>query len=230
MCTLSWTRTSDRHAAGYHLFFNRDEQRTREAGTPPEAGVQNGVQYVAPRDGQAGGTWLLANEYMLSIGILNHYAAEASTPEIASPESRGSLVRSLADCRDVAAFDERMPTLDVRDKYQPFVLFAIGREGSSFWRWDGRELEHMPTPADRFLTTSSVEAEAVTASRSAARAALGDEPTPTQLRELHGQHDPAQGAHSILMRRPDAMTVSRTEIAIHDDDLRFDYTAEEPGK
>ena len=66
------------------------------------------------------------------------------------------------------------------------------------------------------------------ASRSAARAALGDEPTPAQLRDLHDGHDPARGAHSILMRRPDAMTVSRTEIAIHDEDLRFDYTPKEP--
>ena len=43
MCTLSWIRQLD----GYHVFFNRDERRTRAAGLPPEPGERGGVTWLA---------------------------------------------------------------------------------------------------------------------------------------------------------------------------------------
>ena len=54
MCTLSWIPGQD----GYALCFNRDERRTRAAASPPGLLAREGVQFIAPLDGEAGGTWV----------------------------------------------------------------------------------------------------------------------------------------------------------------------------
>ncbi|MDT8321298.1 MAG: NRDE family protein [Xanthomonadales bacterium] len=75
MCTLSWKP----QAGGYVLRFNRDERRERSPAAPPAALQRGGMRFLAPRDGAAGGSWLLVNAAGLSIGLLNHYAAQATT-------------------------------------------------------------------------------------------------------------------------------------------------------
>ena len=77
MCTLSWVH--DPNNGGYHLFFNRDEQRDREPATPPEIDHSGALPFVTARDTRAGGTWLLTNAHGISIATLNHYDAAAKT-------------------------------------------------------------------------------------------------------------------------------------------------------
>ena len=54
MCTVTWHFIND----GYELFFNRDELRTRAVAEPPTKATTRGVDYLAPTDPDAGGTWM----------------------------------------------------------------------------------------------------------------------------------------------------------------------------
>ena len=67
MCTVSWLY----HPGGYQLFCNRDEKHHRLPALPPLSCVHRGMQYVAPVDGDAGGTWLAVNEAGLTLCLLN---------------------------------------------------------------------------------------------------------------------------------------------------------------
>lgn len=217
MCTLSWqTRGA---GTGYRLLFNRDEQKDREPAEPPAIDRRGGVRFIAPRDGRAGGTWILANDRGLCVALLNHYEADRPPVRPADPTSRGRLVLELATCEDVADVDRQLPARRRAGRYPPFLLFAADRRSGTLWRWDGGRLERSAAPP--FLTTSSVRtAEVAAARRRAYEAAGGD------LAALHRQHDPADPAASIRMRRDDAQTVSRCEVEVSPESVLFRYTPE----
>lgn len=75
MCTVTWLADP---AGGYALWFNRDERRTRPPGLPPAAAAAGDMPYLAPIDAEAGGTWLAVNAAGVTVGLLNHYAADAA--------------------------------------------------------------------------------------------------------------------------------------------------------
>src|SRR5258707_15575033 len=74
MCTATWIRTRD----GYELFFNRDELATRKPALPPAAREREGVRFLAPEDGDAGGTWIGVNERAIAVGLANGTEPEQS--------------------------------------------------------------------------------------------------------------------------------------------------------
>ena len=98
MCTVSWVT----EAQGYTLYQNRDESRTRAPERPPTHEMLSGVCYLAPTDGASDGTWILVNECGLTVTLLNAYRASLGAPRD-SYETRGALVRGLADCIDAPA-------------------------------------------------------------------------------------------------------------------------------
>ena len=220
MCTLSWRHAPGRR--GYHLFFNRDERKDREPADPPARSERDGVPFLAPRDPRAGGTWMLANAHGLTVALLNHYAADTPTTRPDKPTSRGQLVLEFAACQDVSALRALVPERQRAGRYPAFLLFAIDAEGeTSLWRWDGKELLELNAPAHRFLTTSSYRSADVLAARAEVRVRFGDD-----LESLHAQHDPDNAPFSIRMRRPDSQTVSRNEVIVTPDSVRFRYTPE----
>ncbi|MGE0442239.1 MAG: NRDE family protein [Gemmatimonadales bacterium] len=129
MCTLSWLPAAE----GYRLFFNRDERLTRAPGRPPEPGVERGVRFLAPVDGDAGGTWIGVNEYGLAVALLNRYPSGAPGEHPwAGPRgrpanriSRGILVRALLGCRDRAAAVRYLKTAELH-RYEPFTAAFAG--------------------------------------------------------------------------------------------------------
>src|SRR5438132_3548575 len=94
MCTLSWLPLPD----GYFLAMNRDELLSRARGIPPSLHESNGVRVIYPSDGDAGGSWLAANELGHSLALLNRFE---DTPHVEGGEyrSRGCLLLELAATR-----------------------------------------------------------------------------------------------------------------------------------
>ena len=115
MCTMSWLLDPE----GYRVFFNRDERRTRRPARPPEAGEGGGVRFLAPRDGDHGGSWLLAAETGLTLALLNLYEAERPPLE-GEFRSRGLLVLDLADLEGPEALEMRLEAAGP-ERYQPFL-------------------------------------------------------------------------------------------------------------
>lgn len=236
MCTVTWL---DDPCGGYAVWFNRDERRDRPPGLAPARADAGGLPYLAPVDAEAGGTWLAVNAAGVTVGLLNHYAADAaraaaraSTPAHATPpaapRSRGLLVRDLMACRSVAAV---VAALDGgrAAAYRPFEIVALDPSGDrARLTWDGRVLARARGDAVRPpVSSSGHNTAAVLASRAAAYEALvgpgvagpatapgGREAALARLEAYQRSHHPARGAFSVCMHRPDARTVSLTLVTV----------------
>ncbi len=215
MCTVTWWLAPD--GKGYEVFFNRDELRTRGPATPPTLAEKNGVPYLAPKDADFGGTWLLINAHGVTLGLVNHYPLEPKNPP-SRPISRGLLARDLADCADLANLRERLTQLKLR-RYGAFFLFACARaEKPRKWTWDTKTLLEDPA-ADPlpFLTSSSFRTEDVRRHRRdyfAKNWAAKNQLDPANLWQFHLWHDADKSAFGVLMDRGDARTVSFSHITV----------------
>lgn len=222
MCSATWIRTSE----GYEVFFNRDELRTRAPALFPSVRESQGVRFVAPTDGDAGGTWLGVNELGVTIGLANGAGSERD--ESQGPfRSRGLLVLDLLSSAGVDEAGERLAAID-GSTYRSFELFAIGprSEGRS-WRWDGREIAGREVEGPGVLLFSS--------SRDPARARVEREALLERLLREHGRldadllaafhasHEPERGAWSPCMHREDASTVSESRIRVAGSEVAFTY-------
>lgn len=244
MCTVTWL---DDPAGGYALLFNRDERRTRSAAAPPSVARHDGVPYLAPTDGDAGGTWLGVNALGVTVGLLNHYAADDARAhragDMASARSRGQLVRSVMACASVADVAARLAAEDLAASYRPCEVLAFDAAGGRLRAtWDGRRLVVAHGPAVRPPISSSCFATAdVLAVRAATYdATVGPDPAarrPTDAVRLDGpprlarleayqrSHVPERGAFSVCMHRDDAETVSLTVLGVEHDRVWMRYGA-----
>lgn len=228
MCTVTWCRP----AAGYEVFFNRDEQRARPPAEPPAVRESHGIHYLAPLDPQGGGTWLAVNERGLTLGLLNHY--ESGQPTGSAPAaSRGRLVTSLADCATQEEVTDRLHLRHLLE-FAPFFLLVFAPDRPVHWhRWDGfRRMASVLRDEDMPVTTSSFDAENVIAARRACLHRIvpdGTAATAAQLAAFHRSSDPRGGPYSVLMTRPDAQTVSSSRVTVAPDEVCFHYAARAPG-
>ncbi|MFT5733511.1 MAG: hypothetical protein ACJA2W_003065 [Planctomycetota bacterium] len=243
MCTLTWTTRAAASSgsplvpdlSGYSAWFNRDERLTRAAEIPPRIQTSpDGVQYIAPEDSEAGGTWIATNEFGLTVALLNGYVVSRG-PEREAYESRGVLVRKLAGLESPL---EAFALLSPRELsvYRTAVVFikAPG-EPALVARWDGLTVG-IDVQAERQLplTSSSYEQDAVQVSRRALYSSLVREPgqsvdplapDPAGLASFQRYVDPVEGptAFTPTMQRSDAATRSQCEIQVTEQTVRFGY-------
>lgn len=221
MCTLTWSAVRE---GGYDLFFNRDELNTRGAERPARLETHDGVVFAAPRDGDRGGTWLLVNAHGVTVALLNDYAARwrPSGPAV----SRGAVVAACAaaaTAEGVMSLISEMPLT----RMAAFKVVVIGADGKERrLHWAGGQLEEMSGEQLPFETSSSFATEAVCAERRRRFEALsadGSRVGGEELEAFHRTHDSANGAASVLMRRPDARTRSVTRVSVRADRVEMHY-------
>jgi uncharacterized protein with NRDE domain len=233
MCTATWIRSLGTEAPGYEVFFNRDEHKTRKPALPPAVKEREGVRFLAPEDGDAGGTWLGVNEYGIAIGLANGPLSEreggrSARDEGAGPfRSRGLLVLDLLSSASVEIVGARMGALRGRS-YRSFELFAIEPIGGlRIWRWDGETLASgRDGPGGKLLISSSRDPERARREREAllermvhAKGRIDAE----VLLAYHASHEPERGAFSPCMHREDAGTVSFSRIRVGPGEVEFEY-------
>ncbi len=227
MCTVTWAQRPD----GYDLVSNRDERHTRLAAHPPAVHTRDGVRYIAPVDGEFGGSWIAVNEYGLSCCLLNVYP-EGYTVDPSGFTSRGRLVVELMGSRSVGDVSVSLATMDL-SQFQPFML-AVLEPGSPaiVLRWDG-EACRVVAIGNIFapLVSSSWEFERVVATRSRLFADMVRESGRLDLETLeqfHRSHAPERGPESVCMHRDDASTVSLSIVSVRSDSIEFRYEAGPP--
>jgi len=111
---------------------NRDEFLARPA-SPPALSADG--RWLAPRDLQAGGTWLGQNASGLFVGVTNRSAG----PRDAARRSRGLLVVEALESPDAASLHHRLAALDP-SAYNGFHLaYADGTSAGLTWS-DGNTL------------------------------------------------------------------------------------------
>jgi hypothetical protein len=113
---------------------NRDERLNRRA-TPPRLWTGS-PRFVAPRDEEAGGTWLGLNARGLFVGITNRYGVVPEPNRL----SRGALVVDALSSPDAASLHERLGPLPPR-QYNAFHLLYADRS-RMFVTWSDGERLH----------------------------------------------------------------------------------------
>jgi transport and Golgi organization protein 2 len=227
VCTLSWIPLPH----GYALAMNRDERRTRAPAIPPGPVDAGGVFALLPVDGDAGGTWISANDRGHALALLNRW--DESPHDAGAPlVSRGLLVRDLAGLPGAGRIGIALAGLQL-SRYRPFTLVSVTPGANpTLFEWNGLELSRKSVSEPGLVRTSSGSDQAgVERSRGAlfqaARAAPGGL-TPAVLTGLHRGHQPEKGPLSICMHRNEAVTVSFSLITVSGGQVLFRYVNGSP--
>ena len=131
MCTLTlaWRTFGDAPVA---LAATRDEALDRPS-DPPAARGDDDVEYVAPRDAEAGGTWIGVSERGLTVAVTNRWL----DTDREGDRSRGLLVR---DCLRAASAEEAVRAVE-RDlderAYDGFNLVLADDRAAFLLAYDG---------------------------------------------------------------------------------------------
>jgi hypothetical protein len=211
--------------------MNRDEQRTRPASVPPEIFNDGDVRAIYPREA-GGGTWIACSSHGNLFALLNWYSAETHTlgPKI---KTRGELIPKLIYELDYRATANRLAAIDLAGLH-PFRLVGAfsGEKVLCEWRWDGRHLDcsRFAWGLTHWFSSSLSDSSAAQLRGRACAAAKSGGFTPTRewLQKLHKSHDPEPGPYSICMHRPDAATVSYTQLECTPRGIFMDYVAGPP--
>jgi hypothetical protein len=216
MCTVSFIPRSQ----GFYLAMNRDEKRDRFAALAPAVVKSGGRRAVFPCE-PTGGTWISTNDAGVCLALINWHRIEREPTNGLC--SRGIVVRELAGKSGADQIAAALRKLPLR-KLRPFRLIAIfPREiRLTEWQWDLRRLDRRDHKWQRkhwfssgFDERAAERVRAKICALSVAR--LGTAGYSLKwLRNLHRSHAPKRGPFSVCMHRPDATTVSYTEVAVSD--------------
>lgn len=219
---------------GYRMFFNRDERRERKPATPPAVLRRGDTRFVAPLDGDFGGTWIAVNEFGLSVCLLNGFppAGAVTVPDRHDYTSRGQLTLTLIESPTAQRAAGLLREIEL-EPYRPFVLFVIEPgDGGVLAEWSGSSLQIADGRPLQPIVSSSFFTEEVRRNRVAVFGQLQEQsgaPTSPALHlAYHRSHLPDRGPHSPCMHRPDASTVSFAHIHVTETAVCFDYVPGSP--
>lgn len=230
MCTLSWLHTND----SYQLFFNRDEQRTRELALAPRSFMEKGVKVLMPIDPEGGGSWIAVNEYGLSACLLNYYQGSTATPITGLPLiSRGKLLRVLSCSPTLDALQNTLSNTSL-NYYAPFTLVAFAAlaelnthsDAVRGYQWNGLSLQHFQP--ESMITSSSFKFQEVAESRHQLYQQVINTQSVEQHVDFHTTHAGSMDYRSVCMHRDDAKTVSFSHIQVSTAKVIFSYQQGSP--
>jgi hypothetical protein len=235
MCTVSFLPRPH----GFYFTMNRDEKRDRLTALPPEVVEIGSGRAVFPRE-PTGGTWISMNDAGVCLAVINLHRVERQPKN--DVVSRGEVVTALAGKSVADEITSGIGTLQLR-KLRPFRLIAVlpSQKRITEWRWNLEWLtmrDHRWQPQHWFSSGfDERRAELERAKVCASFVAGGGDPgresgragvnapgySLNWLRQLHRSHAPKRGPFSICMHRPDASTVSYTEIAVSEKGATMRY-------
>ena len=128
MCTLTvaWQVFPDRPVLAA---ANRDESYGRPAQPPGE--YEPGI--TAPRDAEAGGTWIGHTDDGLFVGVTNRWVEGLD-----AERSRGLLVRDALRTDDATAAARHVEQAVTADEYDGFNLLVADATAAILLEWDGQ--------------------------------------------------------------------------------------------
>lgn len=227
---------------GFRIVCNRDESPTRAPAGPPKwrsidrPGVP-GARAIWPRDMEAGGTWIAAAEHGLALCLLNlNLEPPLDLRGARGLKSRGLVIPSLIGA---PSGEQAMQALERQSlkAFAPFRLVAVDATGQELdvieARWDRREIRFTRVPRVPACFVSSGLGDSRVLPRMdlfESMTATGAVPLSIRQDEFHHHSWADRPEISVMMRRPDARTVSVTTIEARPDrrglwDVSMDYQA-----
>jgi hypothetical protein len=229
MCTVTWLRYND----GYELLCNRDEHHTRLPGAAPLQQTKSGVRYIAPVDGNHGGSWIAVNHFRISFCLLNRYVTPGSSKDEKKVyRSRGLLLFDLVDSPSLVEVRDRVSS-SCLEQYEPFTLLALVPDAPALLLdWSGRQLSHHFNDENSvLLVSSSYDQRGAEVSRRDLFGRMRSERGQSDaewLHTFHASHLPYRGPYSPCMHREDASTVSFSCVRVAGDRTEFSYFSGAP--
>jgi len=226
MCTVSWLT----QAGGYVLLCNRDERYTRRPALGPRLVAQRGVSFIAPADGDHGGSWIGVNHFGLTMSLLNRYG-DSPAESAASFTSRGLLLTALLDCEHAREVYERVQATQLGN-FQPFTMAVLSPDEKPLvLDWTGHDISIRPeVDSHAPLVSSSLQEPQISVWRKEQFRRMlsetGNEeapPTAELLWQFHRSHLPERGPYSVCMHREDASTVSLSVVTVTQERVEFVY-------
>jgi len=214
MCTVSFVPNS----RGFYLAMNRDEKKSRATALRPAMVDLAGRRVILPRE-RDGGTWIAANDSGVCLALINWHRVRREPLSLVI--TRGMVVEALAGKSSSGEIARGIQTLPLR-KLRPFRLIAIVPAENRImeWRWNLNRLSTRKHPWKlRHWFSSGLDEARAEAERMRVCVAMRNHSANKDLkwlRHLHRLHAPKRGPFSICMHRPDAATVSYTEIRATD--------------
>lgn len=224
MCTLSFIAKAN----GYLIGMNRDERVTRQLAIPPQVTGAGTLEAVYPRE-DGSGTWIGSNALGNTFALLNRNPSTSA----AKLRSRGVVIPALLESTGAHEAAATMERMDLRG-ILPFRLigFFPGERALAQWNWDTNMLQlfKMPWQARHWFSSGisdelAREVRGLTCSQAWRHRNAG---SAGWLRRLHASHAPARGSFSVCVHRPDAASVSYTEIICEAAELTMRYHAGQP--
>jgi len=227
MCTLSIIPAEEGYLAG----MNRDELLTRPPALPPSTFHRKGTDAAYPRE-PSGGTWIACNSRGNLLALLNWNEVD---PWVLGNKSRtrGCVIPELIYEAESSATDLLLRQMDLVGIF-PFRLIGAFPKERIFieWQWDGLRAIRLNYPWERrhwfsssLSDTQAKKVRSGVCDAAASKATVLDE---RWLRSLHRSHTPDPGPFSICAHRPDAASVSYTEIRHNDSRVSMDYLTGNP--
>lgn len=229
MCTATWLRQQN----SFILCFNRDESVNRQLAIPPQIKKIDDVDIIMPIDPEGMGSWISVNEYGLAVCLLNNYGASFNY-EKRQWLSRGQIIRDLSTSTCINDVDKRMEAMQL-DNVRGFQILAIccsnNEQLISSWIWDGTECQHV-RDGQQIFSSSAFNTQPVVSNRQQIfeRHIAEHEVTIDSLRQFHSTENNKDGSLGICMIRPEAQTVSYTEIHVDNDSVSMNYTPGRPSQ
>jgi hypothetical protein len=211
--------------------MNRDELLTRAMADPPQVFRWGTTAAIYPHEAE-GGTWLAANEYGITLAVLN-WDDVAKLVRVGKQKSRGLVIPALIASPGAVEVSETLRSHSLAGTL-PFCLVGVFAREQEVreWRWDGQRLaQNRHSWSARHWFSSGRSDEAAQKQRGATFDAArkdADADSIDWLRRLHGSHVPEPGPFSVCVHRDDAATVSYSEVVCGRDEVSFSYQAGHP--
>lgn len=220
MCTVSWEWGQK---TKLRVFFNRDERRARAVAAAPQFFEENGARYLCPIDTERGGTWIAGNGKGLVVAILNDYSIDLSVLKGMELESRGFLVREVAQLNSAAEVGGYLESQVAKKNYPPFTMLCwdVNASEAKCWHWNLTRFVEVELK-DAIATSSSWETQRV----EQARKDLYKQRVLEEGGSLESYHRnviPGDAESSVCMSRELTQTVSLTEVKVEASELSMRY-------
>ncbi len=130
MCTVSFIPLRDK----FIITSNRDEKTNRKNAIRPGMSFYNGQKLFFPKDGDAGGTWIVMKENGDAAVLLNG-AFICHTAEPPYRISRGIILLDIISTERPSVTFTKINLQDI----EPFTLVLLESNSLYEFRWDGTE-------------------------------------------------------------------------------------------
>lgn len=204
---------------------NRDERLARPAAPPHHWSRDDEATFFAPRDLQAGGTWLGVRGANLLVAITNRYRGVIEPP---GPRSRGELVVDALVAGDVQTAAQKIAAYDPK-QHSPFHLLIADRDAAHLV-WNDGDRHHHEQLAPGFHVISERSRGAAPTERDGhlltqIQPWAEHEPPPlTQWQALLSEHrDPSMEGPCVHLDGHDYGTRSSTIVRMPADPATLDF-------